>query len=220
MSRPLDVEGARRQHAAGAQLLEVLPAKDHREEHLPGACNIPLAELTRERAQSDLDPTRPVVVYCYDTECDLSARGAALLEAYGFDEVYDFAGSKTAWLAMGLPYEGTRPSAIRAGSIARPATTCAPDAKLADLPAAGPGGVVIVVDDDDRVLGSIRPEHVDGEGIALDVAHPAPSSVRPSITVDELGDSMRAAGERHVLVTRLDGVLVGVVERGDLGVDR
>jgi rhodanese-related sulfurtransferase len=198
----------------------VLPAAEFRREHLPGAVNIPMPELTEERARAELDPHRAVVVYCYDTQCDLSARAAALLEDYGFDEVYDFAGSKMAWLAMGLPYEGTVARAVRAGMLVRPASTCAPDTKLADLPTAGPGGVVVVVDDQRRVLGSIRPERVGGDGVAIDVAHLAPVSVRPSITADELGESMRKAAEHHVLVTHLDGVLVGVVERGDLRVDR
>jgi rhodanese-related sulfurtransferase len=214
----LDVQGARRQHAAGAQLLEVLPAEDFRREHLPGASNIPLPELTLERAEADLDPHRPVVVYCYDTECDLSSRGAALLEAYGFEQVYDFTGSKTAWLAMGLPYEGTVPAGSRAGSLARSAATCAPDTKVVDLPPAGAGGVVLVVDDVERVLGAIRPDQVHGEGVALDVAHPAPSSVRPSIVADELASSMRRSGETYVVVSRLDGVLLGIVEREDLDV--
>jgi rhodanese-related sulfurtransferase len=220
MPRALDVAGARQQLLAGAQLVEVLPEADYRQEHLPGAVNIPLAELTAERAEADLDPDRPVVVYCFDTECDLSSRGAALLEAFGFEEVYDFTGSKTAWLAMDLPYEGTVPATQRAGSLARPAATCSPDTKLADLPAPGPGGVVLVVDDHQRILGALRPDQVAGDGIALDVAAPAPTSVRPSIQADELGKSMRTAGESHVVVSRLDGVVVGIVERGDLGVDR
>ena len=48
-----------------AQLVEVLPADEFGEEHLPGAVNIPLKELA-ERAPRELDPGRPVVVYCYD----------------------------------------------------------------------------------------------------------------------------------------------------------
>ena len=220
MPRALDVAGARHQQLAGAQLLEVLPEEDYRKEHLPGALNIPLAELTAERAQADLDPDRPILVYCYDTECDLSSRGAALLEEYGFEEVYDFTGSKTAWLAMGLPCEGTIPSAVRAGTLARPAATCAPDTNTADLPAPGPGGVVLVVDDHQHVLGSLRPDGVTGEGVALDLAGSAPSSVRPSIQADDLAASMRSGGESHVIVSRLDGVLLGIVELGDLDVDR
>ncbi len=51
--------------AAGAQLVEVLPQAEYGEEHLPGALNLPLKELNRQSA-SQLDATRPVVVYCYD----------------------------------------------------------------------------------------------------------------------------------------------------------
>jgi rhodanese-related sulfurtransferase len=68
MPRALDVAVARQQLLAGAQLVEVLPEADYRQEHLPGAVNIPLAELTAERAEADLDPDRPVVVYCFDTQ--------------------------------------------------------------------------------------------------------------------------------------------------------
>ena len=49
----------------GAQAVEVLEERQFREAHLPGAVRIPPRELTRERA-GELDPDRPVVVYCYD----------------------------------------------------------------------------------------------------------------------------------------------------------
>lgn len=48
-----------------AQLVEVLPAEEFEDEHLPGAINIPLKTLDRNSAAS-LDPQRPVIVYCYD----------------------------------------------------------------------------------------------------------------------------------------------------------
>ena len=47
----------------GAQLIEVLPADEYDELHLPGAINIPLKELTAE-AVSRLDRSRPVIAYC------------------------------------------------------------------------------------------------------------------------------------------------------------
>ncbi|HWF74622.1 MAG TPA: rhodanese-like domain-containing protein [Solirubrobacteraceae bacterium] len=47
------------------QLVEVLPEEEYREVHLPGAANIPLKELDASTAAA-LDPTRPVVVYCWD----------------------------------------------------------------------------------------------------------------------------------------------------------
>ena len=48
-----------------AQLVEVLPADEFEDEHLPGAVNLPLKKLDRKSAAS-LDPSRPVIVYCYD----------------------------------------------------------------------------------------------------------------------------------------------------------
>lgn len=50
-----------------AQLVEVLPEAEFEDEHLPGAVNVPLKTLDRERAE-ELDPTRPVIVYCYDSQ--------------------------------------------------------------------------------------------------------------------------------------------------------
>ena len=51
----------------GAQLVEVLPANEYADEHLPGAINIPLKTLD-SAATSLLDRERPVIVYCYDTQ--------------------------------------------------------------------------------------------------------------------------------------------------------
>jgi rhodanese-related sulfurtransferase len=48
-----------------AQLVEVLPAAEYTETHLPGAINIPLKQLDR-RSTAELDRSRPIVVYCYD----------------------------------------------------------------------------------------------------------------------------------------------------------
>lgn len=52
---------------AGAQVVEVLERRQYRLAHLPGAVSIPAWELTRGRAAADLDPHRPVLVYCFDT---------------------------------------------------------------------------------------------------------------------------------------------------------
>src|SRR5438128_2694127 len=48
-----------------AALIEVLPEREFAEEHLPGARNIPLKQLTAE-AVADLDRLRPVIAYCHD----------------------------------------------------------------------------------------------------------------------------------------------------------
>jgi rhodanese-related sulfurtransferase len=49
----------------GAQLVDVLPAQEYQDMHLPGAVNIPLKELT-EQSTARLRKDAPVIVYCYD----------------------------------------------------------------------------------------------------------------------------------------------------------
>jgi rhodanese-related sulfurtransferase len=49
----------------GVQLVEVLPAGEFEDEHLPGAINMPLRKIEAE-ARDSLDRSRPVVVYCWD----------------------------------------------------------------------------------------------------------------------------------------------------------
>jgi rhodanese-related sulfurtransferase len=51
---------------AGVQVVEVLPPKEYKEDHLPGAINLPLRKIETE-ARDVLDPRRPVVVYCWDS---------------------------------------------------------------------------------------------------------------------------------------------------------
>jgi phage shock protein E len=65
MPRSIDREEVRRLVAQGAKLVEVLPAEEYRELHLPGAISIPLRRIDLEAPQR-LERTRPVVVYCWD----------------------------------------------------------------------------------------------------------------------------------------------------------
>lgn len=51
--------------ADGAQLVDVLSAKEYEAEHILGAINIPLTKFGRETARQ-LDSSRPVIVYCHD----------------------------------------------------------------------------------------------------------------------------------------------------------
>jgi len=50
----------------GVQLVDVLPTEEFRDDHLPGAINLPLRKIETE-AKRALDPSRPVVVYCWDS---------------------------------------------------------------------------------------------------------------------------------------------------------
>lgn len=55
----------RRLLTEGAQLVDVLPAQEYQDLHLPGAISIPLKELT-EQTTARLRKDQPVIVYCYD----------------------------------------------------------------------------------------------------------------------------------------------------------
>ena len=63
---PIDYRKLRRLLGQRAQLVEVLPAGEYAEMHLPGAVNIPLKTLDGATT-AGLDRARPVVVYCWDT---------------------------------------------------------------------------------------------------------------------------------------------------------
>ena len=65
MATKIDLGQLRELLDGGAQLVEVLPAAEYRDEHLPGAINLPLKQLDATSA-AQLDQARPVVVYCWD----------------------------------------------------------------------------------------------------------------------------------------------------------
>ena len=66
MPHDLDIDRIREVLARdGSQLVEVLPAQEYEDEHLPGAINIPLKSLD-ESSATQLNRHAPVIVYCYD----------------------------------------------------------------------------------------------------------------------------------------------------------
>jgi rhodanese-related sulfurtransferase len=65
MPKPIGREELRRMVAAGAQLVEVLPAEEYAEDHLPGSISIPLRHIDAEGTKG-LDKNRAVIVYCWD----------------------------------------------------------------------------------------------------------------------------------------------------------
>ena len=65
MPTPIATDELRRVLDGGAQLVDVMPAAEFAEQHLPGAVNLPLKDLDAA-ATAELEPDRPVVVYCFD----------------------------------------------------------------------------------------------------------------------------------------------------------
>jgi rhodanese-related sulfurtransferase len=66
MAQEIGREQVRRLMDAGARIVDVLPAREYGEDHLPGAINLPLRRIETEALRL-LDPARPVVVYCADS---------------------------------------------------------------------------------------------------------------------------------------------------------
>lgn len=91
-------------------VLDVRPADEFATGHLPGAVNLPLAEL--EQRLSDLDPEQEIVAYCRGPWCVLSFEAVAALRARGF-KVRRLEDGWPEWRAAGLPVEqgGPMPNA-------------------------------------------------------------------------------------------------------------
>jgi ArsR family transcriptional regulator len=83
-------------------LLDVRPEDEFTVGHLPGALNIPLAEL--ERRLGELPADREVIAYCRGPYCLLSFEAVAALTARGY-MVRRLEDGYPEWKAAGLPIE-------------------------------------------------------------------------------------------------------------------
>ncbi|HZX82620.1 MAG TPA: metalloregulator ArsR/SmtB family transcription factor [Reyranella sp.] len=88
-------------------VLDVRPQDEFALGHLPGAINVPLAEL--EKRLSALDPGHEIVAYCRGPYCVLSYEAVAHLRARGF-KVRRLEDGYPEWRAAGLPVEAGLPS--------------------------------------------------------------------------------------------------------------
>jgi rhodanese-related sulfurtransferase len=220
MARAIDLAGVRELLDRGAQLVEVLPAEEYEELHLPNAVNLPLKELDAQRSER-LDRERPVVVYCWDALCDMSPRAATRLGELGFD-AYDYAPSKVDWMAHGLPMEGTVAHQPTALSFARDdVATCRLDdrtEKIKQSIDASPYGFALVLAER-VVLGRVRRSCLrdasEDEG-AEPLMEPGPSTTRPHISREELASQFQRTETNTAIITTPEGELIGVVRRKDL----
>lgn len=89
-----------RLRAGTAIVLDVRPEDEFRQGHLPGALNIPLAQL--ERRLADLPPDREIVAYCRGAWCVLSFEAVALLRNRGY-QVRRLEDGFPEWKMAGLP---------------------------------------------------------------------------------------------------------------------
>jgi ArsR family transcriptional regulator len=83
-------------------VLDVRPSDEYALAHLPGAVNIPLAEL--ERRLAELPRKLEIIAYCRGPYCILSFEAVAALRARGF-KVRRLEEGLPEWRAAGLPIE-------------------------------------------------------------------------------------------------------------------
>jgi rhodanese-related sulfurtransferase len=220
MARVVDVAGVRELLERGAQLVEVLPAQEYEELHLPGAISVPLKELDRQAAER-MDRGRPVVVYCWDALCDMSPRAAAMLEQLGFD-AYDYALSKVDWMAHGMPMQGAAASQPTAGSFLRDdIATCTLETPVEEVKQqidSSPYGYALVLAER-IVLGRVRRSRLQdapADARTAQLMEPGPSTTRPHTDPGELAAQLRRAGASSAILTTPEGELLGVVRASDL----
>lgn len=151
----------------------------------------------------------------------MSPRAAWRLETLGFTHVYDFIAGKAAWLASGLPTEGTGASAPRAGDIVRTdVSTCRLTDHVGDVrqqtQAAG-GDACLVINDEGIVLGRLRGKAwaADPETVVETVMEEGPTTIRPDTPLDDITKRMRDKNVSSIVVTTLHGKLLGVLQRQD-----
>ena len=89
-----------RLRAGAVTVLDVRPGDEFHQGHLPGALNIPLAQL--ERRLAELPPDREVVAYCRGPWCVLSFEAVATLRQRGY-QARRLEDGFPEWKVAGLP---------------------------------------------------------------------------------------------------------------------
>jgi rhodanese-related sulfurtransferase len=209
----VDAVQAERLIADGIRILDVLPGDVYRKVHLPGATSLPLERFEPSQVEP-FDKSEPLLVYCFDQHCDLSARASARLEELGFQNVHDLIGGRAAWTALGLPTEGETGDEGRVGRYADKAPAVQIDDTVAEVVALGEHRFPVpVVGTDDVLLGAVEPSDAElpGSTPVRDVMTPAPRTIRPEGRVDEVAEQLHRDEVDHVFVTAVNGVLFGRV---------
>jgi ArsR family transcriptional regulator len=95
-----------RLRAGAATILDVRPEDEFQQGHLPGALNIPLAQL--ERRLAELPPDREIVAYCRGPWCVLSFEAVATLRQRGY-QARRLEDGFPEWKVAGLPIGSATP---------------------------------------------------------------------------------------------------------------
>jgi len=100
---PMDFLQATKAEPDKFMLVDVRNAPPHiMKEKIAGATIIPLTQIADRL--SELPKNKTIVVYCWDTWCNMAAKAAIILLDNGFD-VLELSGGIAAWKATQLPTE-------------------------------------------------------------------------------------------------------------------
>jgi CBS domain-containing protein len=150
----------------------------------------------------------------------MSPRAAWRLESLGFGEVYDYVGSKMEWIAAGLPWDGSDAAQPKLGDLTDgDVAVCALDDTVAVARAAlGQRPICLVVNEQRIVLGVVRAEVLgaDDNRPVSEVMDEGPSTYRPQVPATEMAERLEHHPQPHILVTTLDGRLVGVASAAEV----
>lgn len=135
--------------------------------------------------------------------------------------MYEYRGGKEDWLAAGLPTEGEKAGAPRAGTVARrDVPTCSLDDRLGDVAArvrAAGWDAVVVVDESRIVLGLLRERELAKDpSLSIEAAmRPGPSTFRANVPIAEMSDYMTEHDLVSSPITTPEGTLIGLLLRED-----
>ena len=151
----------------------------------------------------------------------MSPRAASRLEALGFPRVYDYAAGKADWGSFALPLEGTADSSTRVfHAAATTVPTCHLDELVTDVAARLPNGwdISVVINEENIVLGMLGRNalHSKRQTSVEDAMTAGPSTIRPSARLDEIAIRMRDQTLTRIIITRSDGLLLGMIRAEDI----
>ena len=179
---------------------------------------MPLETFEPSKAE-DLDKAEPLLVYCFDQHCDLSARLSRRLVELGFEQVHDLIGGRAAWTALGLPTEGSVGDRRRISQHVEVVDTLPLDGTVGDLHQLEEQRFPTpIITDDGVLMGVVHPTAAElpADTSLADVMVPAPGTIRPELRIEEVAEQLRSDGLDHVFVTAVDGTLIGLVVASEL----
>ena len=105
-----------------AVLIDVLSTEQYKQQHIPGAINIPkdAPDFIQQVQNMTSNKTQDVIVYCAGKSCNTSEMAAEKLIQAGFSNVQDFTGGIEEWKQSGCSVK----AGDKAGTFGKKSGSC------------------------------------------------------------------------------------------------